>query len=160
MSITLYKVFLGKIYSLIDSINPCRNATSFQRQCGVLWHLTTSCRRWNNIACLEGKILLGMNCLIMLGMNWVISIFGLIFLKILSSFCWSGKSLPFLSLAIEKSEFKVKCSYIPHITKVQYYHTNPLVLPVQPSLYEPQIKLPVVIKMQNMKMIFHDLVYK
>ena len=61
------------------------------------------------------------------------------FLRKLSTFCWSRKSLPFLSLAIEKSlksqNLKLNILYEPHITKVLNYHTNALVLPVQPSLY-------------------------
>ena len=59
-------------------------------------------------------------------------------------------NLPFLYLAIEKSvksqNLKSNILYEPHITKVPYYHTNVLVSPVQPSLNQPQVKLPVVIK--------------
>ena len=108
------KFFGGKIFYLIDSINPCRNTASFKRRCDVLQHLTTSYRRWNNIKCLEGSILFGMNCLIMLRMNWLMIIFRLIFLRKLSTFFLIRKKSTISVFSdwkvIEKSEFKAKYS--------------------------------------------------
>ena len=112
ISIMFCKFFGGEIYSLIVLI-PVETRHHFN--VSVLQHFTTSHRRQNSIVCLEGRILFEMNSLIMLRMNWVISIFWMTFLRKLSGFGWSGKSLPLLSLAIEKSEFKVKYSvWIPY----------------------------------------------